>query len=215
MIDSFITITCCMLWQFTKHYFNQSYASFRANSISLMNKTKSSRRLRQIESSWATVPLIWSPNWSAWSTKKDFIGISLILALIIISLYIIIEYFKQDSNHINLIQSLTYYTAHNPPLLLKKPYFKPIKRSFILWHIDPFLGNDREVFSMWSVSCPFLGNGSLNTFPQKQTRGTIGHLLLGKDEVNWLCFPGGPCKVVIRESSSEAGSSVECSAAEW
>jgi hypothetical protein len=42
------------------------------------------------------------------------------------------------------------------------------------------------VFSMWSASCPLLGNGSLNTFPQKQTRGTIGHLLLGNGAVNRL-----------------------------
>jgi hypothetical protein len=52
----------------------------------------------------------------------------------------------------------------------------------------------------------------LNTFPQKQTRGTIGNLLLGNGAINRLCqqyrlrFPCGPCKVDIRESSSEAGS---------
>jgi hypothetical protein len=75
----------------------------------------------------------------------------------------------------------------------------------------------QEVFSMWSAPCPLLGNGSLNTFPQKQTRGTIGHLLIGKSAVNRLCqqyrlcFPWDPCKVVIRESSSEADSSDELS----
>jgi hypothetical protein len=61
----------------------------------------------------------------------------------------------------------------------------------------------QEVFSMWSTPCPLLGNGSLNTFPQKQTRGRID-LLLGNGAVNrlcqqyGLCFPWGPCKVVIR-----------------
>jgi hypothetical protein len=40
-----------------------------------------------------------------------------------------------------------------------------------------------EVFSMWSVPCRLLGNGSLNTFPQKQTGGTIGHLLLGNGAI--------------------------------
>jgi hypothetical protein len=45
----------------------------------------------------------------------------------------------------------------------------------------------KEVFSMWSAPFPLLGNGSLNTSPQKQTRGTIGHLLLGNGAVNRLC----------------------------
>jgi hypothetical protein len=59
--------------------------------------------------------------------------------------------------------------------------------------------------------CPLLGNGSLNTFPQKQTRGIID-LLLGNGAVNRLCqqyrlcFPCGSRKVDIRESRSEAGS---------
>jgi hypothetical protein len=67
---------------------------------------------------------------------------------------------------------------------------------------------------MSSASCQFLGIGSLNTFPQKQTRGTMGDLLLDNGAVNRLCqkhrlcFPSGPCKVVIRQSCSEAGSSV-------
>jgi hypothetical protein len=39
---------------------------------------------------------------------------------------------------------------------------------------------------MWSVPCPLLGNGSLNTFPQKQTRGTTGDLLLGNGALNRL-----------------------------
>jgi hypothetical protein len=70
----------------------------------------------------------------------------------------------------------------------------------------------QELFSMWSAQCLLLGNGSLNTLLQKQTRGTIGDLLLRNGVVNRLCqqyslcFPGGPCKVDIRESSSEAGS---------
>jgi hypothetical protein len=71
----------------------------------------------------------------------------------------------------------------------------------------------QELFSMWSAPCPLLGKGSLNTFPQKQTRGTMGDLFLGNRAVNRLCqqhrlcFPWGTCKVDIRESSSEAGSS--------
>jgi hypothetical protein len=70
----------------------------------------------------------------------------------------------------------------------------------------------QELFSMWSAPCPLLGNGSLNTFPQKQTRGTIGDIFLGNGTVNRLCqqyrlcFPRGQCKVVIEESSSETGS---------
>jgi hypothetical protein len=65
---------------------------------------------------------------------------------------------------------------------------------------------------MWSAPYPVLGNGLLNTFPQKQTCGTIGDLPLGNGAVNRLCqqyrlsFPWGPCKVDIRGSSSEAGS---------
>jgi hypothetical protein len=65
---------------------------------------------------------------------------------------------------------------------------------------------------MCSVPCPLLGNGSLNTFPQNQTRWKIGDLLLGNGSVNKLCqqyrlcFPWDPCKVDIRESISEAGS---------
>jgi hypothetical protein len=31
---------------------------------------------------------------------------------------------------------------------------------------------------------PLLGSGLLNTFPQKQTRGTIGCLLLGNEAIN-------------------------------
>jgi hypothetical protein len=60
------------------------------------------------------------------------------------------------------------------------------------------------VFSMWSAPCSLLGNRSLNTFPQKQTRGTKRYLLLGNGAVNRLCqqyrlcFPWGQCKVVIR-----------------
>jgi hypothetical protein len=70
----------------------------------------------------------------------------------------------------------------------------------------------QELFSMWSGPCPLLDNGSLNTFPKKQKRGKIGHSLLGNGTVNrlcqkyMLCFPWGTCKVVIRESSFEAGS---------
>jgi hypothetical protein len=33
---------------------------------------------------------------------------------------------------------------------------------------------------------PLLGNGVLNTFPQKQKRGTIGRVLLGNKAVNKL-----------------------------
>jgi hypothetical protein len=71
----------------------------------------------------------------------------------------------------------------------------------------------QEVFYMWSVPFPLLGNGLLNTFPQKQTRGTVGDLVLSNGAVNRLCrqyrlyFPWGPCKVVIRQSSSKDGSS--------
>jgi hypothetical protein len=44
----------------------------------------------------------------------------------------------------------------------------------------------QEVLSMWSAPCPLLGNGSLETLPQKQTRGTIGHLLLGNGALNMV-----------------------------
>jgi hypothetical protein len=70
----------------------------------------------------------------------------------------------------------------------------------------------QEVVSVRSATCPLLGNGSLNKFPQKQTRGTIGHLLLVNGALNRLrqkyrlCFSCGPCRVVIRQSNSEAGS---------
>jgi hypothetical protein len=40
---------------------------------------------------------------------------------------------------------------------------------------------------MWSAPCPLLGNGSLNTFQQKQMHGTIGDLLLGNGAVITLC----------------------------
>jgi hypothetical protein len=42
----------------------------------------------------------------------------------------------------------------------------------------------QELFSMWSAPCLLLGNWSLNTFPQKQTRGTVGDLLLGNRSLN-------------------------------
>jgi hypothetical protein len=45
----------------------------------------------------------------------------------------------------------------------------------------------QEVFCMWPAPYPLLRNGSLNTFPQKQTCGTIGDLLLGNGAVNRLC----------------------------
>jgi hypothetical protein len=70
----------------------------------------------------------------------------------------------------------------------------------------------QEMFSMGSAPCPLLGNGSLNTFPQKQTRGAIGDLLLDNGAAHSfcqqyrLCFPWGPCKLDVGESSSEAGS---------
>jgi hypothetical protein len=70
----------------------------------------------------------------------------------------------------------------------------------------------QELFYMRFAPCPLLDNGSLNIFPKKYTRGTIEDLLLGKGAVNRLCqhyrlcFPWGPCKVAIRESSSEADS---------
>jgi hypothetical protein len=44
----------------------------------------------------------------------------------------------------------------------------------------------KDVFSMWSAPCTLLGNGSLNKFPQKQTRQTIRHLLLRNGAVNRL-----------------------------
>jgi hypothetical protein len=50
---------------------------------------------------------------------------------------------------------------------------------------------------------------------------TVGHLLLGNGTLNRLCqeyslcFPLGPCSVVIRESSSEPGSSVELRVQLW
>jgi plasmid maintenance system killer protein len=62
----------------------------------------------------------------------------------------------------------------------------------------------QEVFSMISAPCPLLRKRSLNTFPQKQTSETIGHVLLGDGGVNRLCqqyrlcFLWDPCKVVIR-----------------
>jgi hypothetical protein len=48
--------------------------------------------------------------------------------------------------------------------------------------------------------------------PATHEHSTIGSLLLGNCDVNrlrqqhGLCFPLGPCKVVIREANSEAGS---------
>jgi hypothetical protein len=45
----------------------------------------------------------------------------------------------------------------------------------------------QELFSIWSAPCPLLGNGSLNTFPRKQTRRTVGALLLDKGAVIRLC----------------------------
>jgi hypothetical protein len=48
--------------------------------------------------------------------------------------------------------------------------------------------------------------------PETHEDETIGCLLLGNGQVNWLrlqyrlCFPLGPCKVVIREANSGVGS---------
>jgi hypothetical protein len=81
-------------------------------------------------------------------------------------------------------------------------------------------GNIYAIFHYIVTRIPLLGNGSLNIFPQKQRRGTTCYLLLGNGAVNRLCqqnslcFPWGPCKEVIRGSSSEAGSSVQLSAVE-
>jgi hypothetical protein len=79
----------------------------------------------------------------------------------------------------------------------------------------------QEVFSVWYVPYPLLGNGSLNTFPRRRTRDTMGHLLLGNGAVDSLCqqyrlcFPWGPRNVVIRELISEVGSSVKMSGQLW
>jgi hypothetical protein len=55
------------------------------------------------------------------------------------------------------------------------------------------------LFSTWSAPCPLLGNGSLNTFPQKQTRGTIGNGAVNRlYQQCRLCFPWGPCKVDMK-----------------
>jgi hypothetical protein len=48
----------------------------------------------------------------------------------------------------------------------------------------------QEVFYMWSALFPLLGNVSLNTFPQKETRRTIGHLLLSNAAVNTVFSVG-------------------------
>jgi hypothetical protein len=56
-----------------------------------------------------------------------------------------------------------------------------------------------------------LGNGPVDTFPLKRVT-VIGNSLLNNGSVNRLrqqyrlCFPLGPCKVVIREANSEADS---------
>jgi hypothetical protein len=63
-----------------------------------------------------------------------------------------------------------------------------------------------------TIGSPLIGNGPLNTFPLKRVT-TIGSQLLSNSAVNRLrqqyklCFPLSPCKVVIREANSEAGSS--------
>jgi hypothetical protein len=60
---------------------------------------------------------------------------------------------------------------------------------------------------------PLLGNHSVNTFPRKQTRGTIGRPLLGNGWVNTpknirdnrrRCFPWGPPRGYIAWSSKGA-----------
>jgi hypothetical protein len=117
MIDSFIKITCCMLWQFTKHYFNQSYASFRVNSISLKKDEVFSKTNRDkiclCENLVNSEPELKSVEVQGW-----FYRYPPYFSAHNIPLYIIIQNFKQDCNHTDLMQSLTYYTAHNPPLFL-------------------------------------------------------------------------------------------------
>jgi hypothetical protein len=79
----------------------------------------------------------------------------------------------------------------------------------------------QEVFCLWSTPCPLLGNGSLNTFPQKQMRG-IEHLLLGNGAVNRMFSVGSVQSVYTKvefqswqfssvvELSFVEGSAVEC-----
>jgi hypothetical protein len=62
-----------------------------------------------------------------------------------------------------------------------------------------------------TIENPLLSNSPVNTFPLKRVT-KIGSPLLSNGAVNKLrqqyrlCFPLGPCKVVIREANSKAGS---------
>jgi hypothetical protein len=79
---------------------------------------------------------------------------------------------------------------------------------------DNELCMEQETFSLrskilWRVRAySLLGNESLNTFPQKHTRGTTARLLTGNGAVNTpqqfrLCFLCGPCRGVIKGDSQK------------
>jgi hypothetical protein len=81
--------------------------------------------------------------------------------------------------------------------------------SFTWKYCDGF----SQSIKLCSQKTPLLGNGPVKAFLLKMTK--IGNLFLSNCAVNKshqkykLCFPFGPCKVVIREANSEAKSSWE------
>jgi hypothetical protein len=109
------------------------------------------------------------------------------------------------------------------------PYFNDYKLykiiPFILWHVNPLLGNARNTHTVQHTTTglfnPFLGNGSVNTLPRgcNDVMTTVGscHVTcvfyrqqpapmdwLGSHHVTCVFCETYPCCVFISEQNSEA-----------
>jgi hypothetical protein len=105
-----------------------------------------------------------------------------------------------------------HYCVHNSPLI----YFNlnQISRAHILTPYCFLISTASSLILLWCID-PLLGNDSVNTFPQEQTRATIGSLLLGSGSVNtpktiWDSkrqnFSWGPPRGYIKRSFKGAAS---------
>jgi hypothetical protein len=86
-------------------------------------------------------------------------------------------YHSEKSREFNLRYRYNFRAQHtsHQPLMLEKGIVTGLLDADRPRRIPVAL--KASLIILWRI-CPLLGNGSLNTFPQKQTRGTIGHLFL-------------------------------------
>jgi hypothetical protein len=89
--------------------------------------------------------------------------------------------------------SIAFSNVYNKLMRLTIEFLTTVTLVFILWRIDPLLGND-----------------SVNTFPWESTHETIGRVLLGNGSVNTpktirdnrgRCFPWDPLRGYVTKSS--------------